>query len=111
MSVDAPRHGDSVNMDTMPNASDTKTETETVIEVNVEGGGRRRFLKVFGVSSAGVALAGAAAASKAKIKEGGDEAKAEIARLNKAYEELDRRSQLILKVVLVLSGLDIFLAL
>lgn len=111
MSVDAPRHGDSVNMDTMTNASDTKTETETAIEVNVEGGGRRRFLKVFGVSSAGVALAGAAAASKAKIKEGGDEAKAEIARLNKAYEELDRRSQLILKVVLVLSGLDIFLAL
>ena len=111
VSVDAPCHGDSVIMDVMSKASDTKTETETGIEGNVEGGGRRRFLKVFGVSSAGVALAGAAAASKAKIKEGGDEAKAEIARLNKAYEELDRRSQLILKVVLVLSGLDIFLAL
>ena len=95
----------------MTNALNTKTETATATEANVEGGGRRRFLKVFGVSSAGVALAGAAAASKAKIKEGGDEAKAEIARLNKAYEELDRRSQLILKVVLVLSGLDIFLAL
>ena len=54
----------------MTNASDTKTEIEKVIEANVEGGGRRRFLKVFGVSSAGVALAGAAAASKAKIKEG-----------------------------------------
>ncbi|MDA9191056.1 hypothetical protein N9O71_00470 [bacterium] len=92
----------------MTNVVDTKTETATA---NVGGGGRRRFLKVFGVSSAGVALAGAAAASKAKIKEGGDEAKAEIARLNKAYEELDRRSKLILKVVLVLSGLDIFLAL
>ncbi len=88
-----------------------ETKIETEIDAKVEGGGRRHFLKVFGVSSAGVALAGAAAASKAKIKEGGDEAKAEIARLNKAYEELDRRSQLILKVVLVLSGLDIFLAL
>lgn len=95
----------------MADALETKTETETKIGTNVEGAGRRRFLKVFGVSSAGVALAGAAAASRAKIKEGGDEAKAEIARLNKAYEELDRRSQLILKVVLVLSGLDIFLAL
>ena len=72
---------------------------------------RRKFLRMFGVSSAGVALAGAAAASKAKIKEGGEDAKAEIEKLQKAYEELDKRSKLILRLVLVLSGLDIFLAL
>ena len=72
---------------------------------------RRKFLRLFGVSSAGVALAGAAAASKAKIKEGGEDAKAEIEKLQKAYEELDKRSKLILRLVLVLSGLDIFLAL
>ena len=72
---------------------------------------RRKFLRMFGVSSAGLALAGAAAASKAKIKEGGEDAKAEIEKLQKAYEELDKRSKLILKVVLLASGLDIFLAL
>ena len=72
---------------------------------------RRKFLRLFGVSSAGVALAGAAAASKAKIKEGGEDAKAEIEKLQKAYEELDKRSKLILRLVLILSGLDIFLAL
>ena len=36
---------------------------------------------------------------------------AEIEKLQKAYEELDKRSKRILKLVLVLSGLDIFLAL
>ena len=72
---------------------------------------RRKFLRMFGVSSAGVALASAAAASKATIKEGGEGAKAEIEKLQKAYEELDKRSKLILKVVLLASGLDIFLAL
>ena len=72
---------------------------------------RRKFLRMFGVSSAGVVLAGAAATSKAKIKEGGEDAKAEIEKLQKAYEELDKRSKLILRVVLILSGLDIFLAL
>jgi len=72
---------------------------------------RRKFLRMFGVSSAGVALAGAAAASRAKIKAGGEDAKAEIEKLQKAYEELDKRSKLILRLVLILSGLDIFLAL
>ena len=72
---------------------------------------RRKFLRMFGVSSAGVALASAAATSKAKIKAGGEDAKAEIEKLPKAYEELDKRSKLILRLVLILSGLDIFLAL
>ena len=45
---------------------------------------RRKFLRMFGVSSAGVALAGAAAASKATIKEGGEDAKAESNKPQKA---------------------------
>mgnify|MGYP003324407121 CR=1 len=52
-----------------------------------------------------------AAASKAKIKAGGEDAKAEIEKLQKAYEELDQRSKLILRLVWVLSGLDLFLSL
>jgi len=44
-------------------------KTETTLTPN----SRRKFLRMFGVSSAGVALAGAAAASKAKIKAGGEE--------------------------------------
>ena len=91
-------------MDDTTDTTDTSDNTEAIK-------GRRKFLKLFGVSSAGVALAGAAAASKAKIKEGGEDAKAEIEKLQKAYEELDQRSKLILRLVLILSGLDIFLAL
>ncbi len=68
---------------------------------------RRHFLKIFGVSSAGVALAGAVTESKAVIDEGGDQAKEEIAKLKKAYEALDTRSKLILRLVLALSGVDI----
>ena len=91
-------------MDDTTDTPNTSDNTEAIK-------GRRKFLKLFGVSSAGVALAGAAAASKAKIKEGGEDAKAEIEKLQKAYEELDKRSKLILRLVLILSGLDIFLAL
>ena len=56
-----------------------------------------------------MAFASAAAASKEKIKQGSEDTKAELEKLKKAYEELDRRSQLILRVVLVMSGLDIFI--
>ncbi|MEC8821872.1 MAG: hypothetical protein VYA08_13335 [Pseudomonadota bacterium] len=68
---------------------------------------RRRFLKIFGFSSAGVALAGAMSQSKAVIDEGGDQAKEEIEKLKKAYEELDARSKLILRLLLFFSGIDI----
>ena len=91
-------------MDDTTDTPDTSDTTEAIK-------GRRKFLKLFGVSSAGVALAGAAAASKAKIKEGGEDAKAEIEKLQKAYEELDQRSKLILRLVWVVSGLDLFLSL
>ena len=70
---------------------------------------RRSFLRTLGISSAGVSLAAAARTRKERIKEGGDEAKIEIEKLKQAYEELDRRSKFILRVVLVLSGLDFFI--
>ena len=72
---------------------------------------RRRLLRAMGVSSAGIAAAAAIAASREKITEASDSAKEEIAKLKKQFEALDKRSKLILRLVLVLSGLDIFLAL
>ena len=72
---------------------------------------RRRLLRAMGVSSAGVAAAAAIAASREKITEASDSAKEEITELKKQFEALDKPSKLILRLVLVLSGLDIFLAL
>lgn len=71
---------------------------------------RRRLLRAMGVSTAGVAAAGAVAASKEKIAEAGDSAKEELAELKKQFDALDKRSKLILRLILVLSGLDLFLA-
>ena len=79
-----------------------------------EGGnaqGRRGFLKFLGVSSAGVAVVGAAQAVKEKTEQGVEITKAEIDKLKQDYEKLDRRTQLILRLLLALSGLDIFLSL
>ena len=73
--------------------------------------GRRRFLKWFGVSASGVALANTVETSKEKIESGGERAQEEIAKLKKAYQELDDRSRLILKLILILSGLDFITAL
>ena len=70
---------------------------------------RRSILKMMGVSSAGIALASAVSLGREKIKEGGDDAKLEIEKLKKSYEELDRRSKLILKLVFLMTGLDIFM--
>lgn len=72
---------------------------------------RRRFLKWFGVSASGVALANTLDTSKEKIEAGGERAQEEIAKLRKAYQELDDRSRLILKLILILSGLDFITAL
>ena len=44
-----------------------------------------------------------------KIKSGGNDAKKEIEKLKKSYEELDARSKLILRLMLVFTGLDIFI--
>ena len=71
---------------------------------------RRRLLRAMGVSTAGVAAAGAIAASREKIIDAGDSAKEELAELKKQFDAMDKRSKLILRLVLVLSGLDLFLA-
>ena len=72
---------------------------------------RRGFLKFLGVSSAGVAVVGAAQAVKEKTEQGVEITKAEVDKLKEDYEKLDRKTQFILKAVLALSGLDIFLSL
>jgi len=72
---------------------------------------RRGFLKFLGVSSAGVAVVGAAQAVKEKTEQGVEITKAEVDKLKEDYERLDRKTQFILKAVLALSGLDIFLSL
>ena len=72
---------------------------------------RRRFIKFIGLSSAGITTAAAIAASREKISDGSELAKEEIEKLKSAYEDLDKRSKLILRLILAASGLDIFLAL
>lgn len=73
--------------------------------------GQRRYLKWFGVSASGVALANTLDTSKEKIEAGEEPAREEIAKLKKAYQELGDRSRLILKLILILSGLDFITAL
>lgn len=69
------------------------------------------MLRAMGVSTAGVAAASAIAASREKIVDVGETAKEELAELKKQFDALDKRSKLILRLILVLSGLDLFLAL
>ena len=90
--------------------SGTQQSTAPTDQVN-DVSGRRRFLKWFGVSASGVALANTLDTSKEKIEAGGERAQEEIAKLKKAYQELDDRSRLILKLILILSGLDFITAL
>ena len=71
---------------------------------------RRRLLRAMGVSTAGVAAAGAIAASREEIVDASDTAKEELAQLKKQFDALDKLSKLILRLILVLSGLDLFLA-
>ena len=91
--------------------TDTKAVDPADIDEAKSVAGRRRFLRWFGVSASGVALANTIDTSKEKIEAGGERAQEEIARLKKAYRELDDRSRLILKLVLILSGLDFITAL
>ena len=91
--------------------ADAKAVSPADIDEANNVAGRRRFLRWFGVSASGVALANTIDTSKEKIETGGERAQEEIARLKKAYQELDDRSRLILKLVLILSGLDFITAL
>ena len=92
-------------------AADAQEVSSVDIEEAKTVAGRRRFLRWFGVSASGVALANTIDTSKEKIEAGGERAQEEIARLKKAYQELDDRSRLILRLVLLLSGLDFITAL
>lgn len=92
-------------------AADAKEVSPVDIDEAKTVAGRRRFLRWFGVSASGVALANTIDTSKEKIEAGGERAQEEIARLKKAYQELDDRSRLILKLILILSGLDFITAL
>ena len=91
------------------------TDTKAIDPVDTDElkgiAGRHRFLHWFGVFASGVALANTIDTSKEKIEVGGERAQEKIARLKKAYQELDDRSRLILKLVLILSGLDFITAL
>ena len=58
---------------------------------------RRRLLRAMGVSTAGVAAAGAIAASREKIVDASDTAKEELAELKKQFDALDKRSNSILQ--------------
>jgi|SaaInlStandDraft_1057018.scaffolds.fasta_scaffold418594_2 hypothetical protein len=76
---------------------------------------RRRLLKYLGVSSAGLAFASAASAAKEKLKSAPEDAKNEIENLKlevqelkETYKSLDKKSKLVLRVVVLTSGLDIF---
>ena len=57
------------------------------------------MLRAMGVSTAGVAAAGAIAASREKIVDAGDTAKEELAELKKQFDALDKRSKLILRLI------------
>ena len=81
--------------------------------MGIDYDGRRapnaKVLKMLGVSSEGVAITSAASATKKKLKAGNEETKQEIEKLKKAYEDLDNRSKGVLRVILVITGLDFFM--
>ena len=91
------------------------TDTKAIDPVDADEikntAGRHPFLRWFGVSASGVASANTIDPSKDKIESGGKRAREEIARLKKAYQELDDRSRLILKLILIFSGLEFITAL
>ena len=66
-------------------------------------------MKFIGVSGAGLTFASAVDASKERIKAGGEDAKKEIEKLREDFEQLDKKTQLILKILLAMTGLNIFL--
>ena len=67
-------------------------------------------MRMLGLSSAGISVAGAAQLLKDKADNGLGITRAEIEKLKADYENLDRRTKIILRVILVFSGLDLFLA-
>lgn len=70
---------------------------------------RRRFLKQFGLGAAGVTAGSLALAGAEQVKETGSLAKAELERLQLAYDKLNTRTKLLTRGLLILLGLDLFL--
>ena len=71
---------------------------------------RRKFLKMFGISTAGVAVMSSLGNSKQVINNGGEAADREIKKLKASFAELDSRSKLMLQSLLVITGLDFFVS-
>lgn len=68
---------------------------------------RRNFLKNFGLTSAGFAALATLTSGAEKVKQGGTIAKEEIDKLREAYEKLDRRTQLMMRGMAILLGIDL----
>jgi len=68
---------------------------------------RRSFLKNFGLTSAGFATLATLTSGAEKVKQGGTIAKEEIDKLREAYEKLDRRTQLMMRGMAILLGIDL----
>ena len=68
---------------------------------------RRNFLKKFGRTSAGIVAIATLAASAEKVKQGSTMAKDEIDKLRESYEKLDKRTQILMRCMGVLLGIDL----
>jgi hypothetical protein len=67
---------------------------------------RRGVFKRLSVGVAGIAVAVGTSRSSAVSNEGGQKMKEELARLKEAYEMLDARTKLVVKLVLTATGID-----
>ena len=67
---------------------------------------RRALLKQLGLGSAGMTVAAGLYQGAAVLEDGGELAKEELMRLEKAYELLDARTKLIMKLLLTVTGID-----
>ena len=67
---------------------------------------RRALLRQLGLGSAGMTVAAGLYQGAAVLEEGGEVAKEELMRLKKAYELLDARTKLMMKLLLAVTGID-----
>ena len=68
---------------------------------------RRKFLKKFGRTSAGIMAMSTFAVDAEKVKQGSTMARDEIDKLRESYEKLDRRTQWIMRGMGILLGIDL----
>jgi hypothetical protein len=67
---------------------------------------RRKFFKGMGFGALGMAAVPSMFQNSAVLEEGGFVAKEEIKKLKEAYEMLDARTKLVVKLVLAATGID-----